>query len=126
GRPQGVPAIAHHRRLRATEFRCAARPPLAAPWRQTAAALRRREARAGRDASLDDLVGAGEERLRHGQAQRLGGLQVDDQLELGRLLYRQVGRLLALEDLPGVSADLAEGGGEARPVAEQATSIDEV
>ena len=35
---------------------------------------------------------------RHVEAERLGGLEVDDQLELGRLLHRQVGRLLALED----------------------------
>ena len=32
------------------------------------------------------------------EAERLGGLEVDDQLELGRLLHRQVGWLLALED----------------------------
>ena len=32
------------------------------------------------------------------EPKRLGGLEVDDQLELGRRLNRQVGRLLALED----------------------------
>ena len=32
------------------------------------------------------------------EAERLGGLEVDDQLELGRLPHRQIGRLLALED----------------------------
>ena len=36
--------------------------------------------------------------VRDGEAERLGGLEVDDQLELGRLLHRQVGRLLALEN----------------------------
>ena len=35
---------------------------------------------------------------RHVEAERLGGLEIDDQLELGRLLHRQVGWLLALED----------------------------
>jgi len=30
--------------------------------------------------------------------ERLGGLEVDDQLELGRKLYRQITRLVALED----------------------------
>src|SRR6516225_7440422 len=39
-------------------------------------------------ASFDDLVGAGEDRWRNRQAQRLGGLEVDDQLELRRLLDR--------------------------------------
>ena len=46
--------------------------------------------------SFDDLVGAGEERLRDGEAERLGGLQVDHQLEFGRLLDRQVAGLCAL------------------------------
>ena len=41
------------------------------------------------------------------EAERLGGLEIDDQLELGRLLDRQVGGLLALEDATGVDADQA-------------------
>src|ERR1700686_2844517 len=48
---------------------------------------------------FDDLVGAGEQGRRHGQADRLGGLQIDDQLEPRRLLDRQVGRLGAFQDL---------------------------
>ena len=36
-----------------------------------------------------------------GNAERLGGLQVDDQLEQGRLLDGNVGRLGTLEDLVG-------------------------
>jgi hypothetical protein len=38
--------------------------------------------RAGVWGSLDDLVGAGEERRRHDNAGVLGGFEVDDQLEL--------------------------------------------
>ena len=38
-------------------------------------------------------------RWRHAEAERLGGLEIDDQLELGRLLDGQIGRLGALQDL---------------------------
>jgi hypothetical protein len=37
--------------------------------------------------SFDDLVGAGENRGRDGQAERLGGLEIDHQLQFGRLLH---------------------------------------
>ena len=43
---------------------------------------------------------------RHVEAERLGGLEIDDQFELGRLLDRQVGRLGALENAAGVDAGL--------------------
>ena len=49
--------------------------------------------------SLDHLVGACEKYVRHFEAKRLCGLEVDHQLEPGRLLDRQVGRLFAFDDL---------------------------
>src|SRR6202047_452309 len=48
---------------------------------------------------FDHLVGAQKEGLRNVEAERFGGRQVDDQLELGRLLDRNVGGLRPLEDL---------------------------
>jgi len=45
---------------------------------------------------FDHLVGAGKQRRRHGEAERLSGLDVDHQLILGWTLHRHVGRFLAL------------------------------
>src|SRR5258707_179480 len=70
--------------------------------------------------SLDNLVGAHQHRLRHGEAKRLGGLEVDDQLEGRRLLDRQIGGLGAPWDLFPVNADPAEGRKEAWALADQA------
>src|SRR6266487_1814096 len=46
---------------------------------------------------FDHLVGAAEQRQRHCDAERLGGLEVEDQLHLCSLLDRQICRPLPLE-----------------------------
>jgi hypothetical protein len=51
---------------------------------------------------FDHLVGEGEHRLRDRQPERRRGLQVDDQLELGRKFDRQIAWLRALENLDHV------------------------
>ena len=62
---------------------------------------------------------------RHVEAERLGGLEVDDQLEFGRLLDRQVGRLLALENAAGVDASLLVRIRDVGPVAHQSADFGE-
>ena len=73
---------------------------------------------------LDHLIGEGEQRRRNSEAERPGGLEVDDELEFGGLHDREVGGLLAVENPAGVDADLAIGISDAGPVAHQATGYD--
>src|SRR5437870_4540640 len=44
--------------------------------------------------SFNHLIDAAEQRERHGEAEGLGGFEVDDQLDLRGLLHRQISRLL--------------------------------
>src|SRR5262249_10838405 len=50
----------------------------------------------------DHLICAQQQGLRNHQAEGLGGLEVDDQLETAGLLHGEIGRLRTLEDLVGV------------------------
>jgi hypothetical protein len=59
-------------------------------------------------ALFDHLVGADKQRGRHSEAKRFGSLQVDHQIEFGRLLYRQIGGLGAFENPVNVVARAME------------------
>src|SRR3954454_2837113 len=56
------------------------------------------------------------------EAERLGGLEVDDKLEFGRPYHRQLGHLRTLQNPAGVDAGLAIGIGKTGSVTDQAAS----
>src|SRR5262249_51604361 len=66
---------------------------------------------------FDHLVGDVQQTKWHSEPKRFGGLEVDDQIELRRLLDRQVGRFFALKDAAGIDADLMICVGKIRSVA---------
>src|SRR5262249_48893822 len=72
------------------------------------------------------LVGGNEHLVRDRDAERLGGLEVDDQREFGWLHDRQIGRLLALEDAAAVDAHQACRVCKIASVAYQAACGDEL
>src|SRR5215203_6841805 len=74
---------------------------------------------------FNHLVGAGEKRGWHGDAERLGALEVDDQLNFGGLLDRQVSWLVALENPAGVDASQTMKFRKVAAVAHQAASCGE-
>ena len=76
-----------------------------------------------RRGSADHLVGLEQEGWGDGEAQRLGGLQVDDELKLGGLLHREIGRLGPLEKPVHVDRDPAIGRLLIRAVGHQAASV---
>src|SRR5262245_65122250 len=59
--------------------------------------------------SFDHLVGELLEMQWHVEAERLGGLEIDHQLELAGLEDGQIGRLRTLKNLPGIKDGLASG-----------------
>jgi hypothetical protein len=62
---------------------------------------------AARQPLFDQLIGTQKEGRRNLKPKRLGGLEVDHELELGRQHHRQIARFLALENAAGIDPDLA-------------------
>ena len=95
----------------ATGHAAAAPPSREMNWRRRIIRSPRRRGRAHR---------------RHVEAERLGGLEVDHQLVLGRRLHRQVGGLLALEDAIDVAGRAPVLVDQVRPIGDQAAGGDKV
>ena len=57
--------------------------------------------------SFDHLVGGREQRLRNGQSERFGGLNIDRQFKLRRELHRQVRRFRPFEDAAHITGRAA-------------------
>src|SRR5262245_27767602 len=73
--------------------------------------------------SLDQLVGPLKERRRHRQAEGLGGLQVDDQLELGRLFDGKVSGVGTSQNLVRLNGTAAEEIREIGPIGHEAACL---
>src|SRR5262249_43779043 len=71
---------------------------------------------------FDYLVGAHQERLGHVQTNHLGGLEIDDKLEFGWLLNRQIRWFGALQNLVRVASPTPEQVRQAGAVRQQPTS----
>jgi len=70
--------------------------------------IRIRHAAPPSDRLLYDLIRPRQQRRRDGEAEGLGGLEVDNQLELGRLLDGQITRFDPLQDPVHVESGAAE------------------
>src|SRR5262245_65271825 len=89
-------------------------------------ARERRRRALGDRRSFHHSVGAGDERRRNYEAERLRGPEVDDQFESGWLQHWQIGRARLLEHERGIRALLAIHIGKVRSIAHQAARRGEI
>jgi hypothetical protein len=75
---------------------------------------------------IDNFVGARQHDWRQVETDRLRGLEIYYQLELGRLLYRQVGRFGTIEDSDDVPGGEAKQVGEVGAIGQQPPELDEL
>src|SRR5262249_13995683 len=74
--------------------------------------------------SLDPRVGTGEQCWRYVESKSIRCLDIYDELNFGRVLHRQVGGLLALENPPGIDRRLAVRIRQVGAITHEATSQD--
>src|SRR6266403_4439434 len=74
---------------------------------------------------FDHLIGGDQQAGRHGQAERLRSLEIEDRFELGRRLHWKIGWLVAAQDAVDVSRRLSAHVDEVVPVGHETTGRDE-
>jgi hypothetical protein len=77
-------------------------------------------------ASFDHLVGAAKKRNWERDAERSGGLEIQDEIDFRGPLHGKIGRPLAFEDATGIDAKLTILLNSVRSVAHKAAGIDKL